>query len=348
MKMTAKALSEYLGGTLEGDPDVEVFEPARIEDGMAGSVGFIANPKYEHFAYTTGCSVLIINKDLNLKEAVKPVLIRVEDAYTAFSRVLEKYQSSENGQTGIEQPSFIPASAVLGKNLYIGAFSYISENVKVGDNVHLYPNVFLGANVEIGNNTVIYPGARIYKDTKIGAECVIHANVVIGSDGFGFAPQADGSFRKIPQTGNVVIEDNVEIGANTTIDRATVGSTFIKKGVKIDNLVQIAHNVEIGENTVVAAQAGISGSTKIGANVMVGGQAGFVGHISIADGAKINAQSGVSKSIKEKGATVTGSPAFDYTASLRSQAIYKSLPELQQKINVLEEAIKNISKEGNK
>ena len=346
--MTAKALSEYLGGTLEGDPDVEVFKPARIEEGMAGSVGFIANPKYEQFAYTTGCSVLIINKDLNLKEQVKPVLIRVEDAYTAFSRVLEKYQSSGNGQTGVEQPSFISASAVLGKNLYIGAFSYISENVKVGDNVRLYPNVFLGANVEIGEHTTIYPGVRIYKDTKIGARCVIHANVVIGSDGFGFAPQSDGTFKKIPQTGNVVIEENVEIGANATIDRATVGSTYIKKGVKIDNLVQIAHNVEIGENTVVAAQAGISGSTKIGANVMVGGQAGFVGHISIADGAKINAQSGVSKSIKEKGAAVTGSPAFDYTASLRSQAIYKSLPELQQKIKALEEELKNICKEGNK
>ena len=342
MKITAKLLSDLLGGTIEGDPDVEVSEPARIEDGKTGSVSFIANPKYEHFAYTTNSSVIIINKDLRLKKQINPTVIRVEDAYSAFTQLLEKYEQFFHEKEGREEFSFVDATSHIGKGVYIGSFAYIGKEAHIGDQTKVYPQVYIGNNVKIGQNTIIYPGVKIYRGCVIGDNCIIHAGTVIGSDGFGFAPQQDGSFKKIPQTGNVVVADNVEIGANTVIDRATVGSTHIKKGVKIDNLVQVAHNVEIGENTAIAAQAGVSGSTKLGRNIMVGGQAGFVGHISIADGVKINAQSGVSKSIKEKGKAVTGSPAFDYREALKSQAISKNLPHLLKRVEELERIIKQL------
>lgn len=306
----------------------------------------MANPKYEDYLYTTEASIVIVNESLELKKKVKGTLLRVADAYSAFASLLAKYQELAVQQlVGIQQPSYIDPSATIGENVYIGAFAYIGENVKIGNGVKLYPNTFIGNNVSIGEGTVVYPSVTIYHQCKIGKNVTIHAGTVIGGDGFGFAPQADGSFKKVPQIGNVEIEDNVEIGANATIDRATIGSTIIRSGAKLDNLIQVAHNVEVGNNTVIAAQAGVSGSTKIGANVMIGGQAGIVGHITIADGARINAQSGVSKSIKQPRAAVTGSPAHDYTSALRSQAITRKLPELEKRIKELENLIKQLVSE---
>jgi len=277
---------------------------------------------------------------------VKPTLIRVKDAYSSFAQLLSKYQEVVTQQMkGIQQPSYISPSAKMGTDVFVGAFSYIGENVKVGNNTKIFPNAFIGDNVQIGEGCIIHPGVKIYHDCVLHNNVVIHAGTVIGGDGFGFAPQADGSFKKVPQIGNVVIEDNVEIGANTTIDRATIGSTCIKEGAKLDNLIQIAHNVEVGSRTVIAAQAGVSGSTKIGKNVMIGGQAGIVGHIQIADGAKINAQSGVSKSLKEPNTAVTGSPASDYTSTLRSQAVFRNLPNLEKRVHELEELVKQLMAE---
>lgn len=268
------------------------------------------------------------------------------DAYTAFALLLSKYQEMATQQLrGIQQPSYIPTSVRLGQDVYIGAFTYLGEGVKVGDNTKIFPNTYIGDNVQIGSGCVIHPGVKIYFGCILGNNVVIHAGTIIGSDGFGFAPQADGSFKKVPQIGNVIIEDNVEVGANTSIDRATMGSTIIRSGAKLDNLIQIAHNVEVGHNTVIAAQAGVSGSTKIGNNVMIGGQAGLVGHIQIADGAKINAQSGVSKSMKTPNSAVTGSPAYDYTSALRSQAVFRNLPEMEKRIQELEEVVRQLTAE---
>jgi UDP-3-O-[3-hydroxymyristoyl] glucosamine N-acyltransferase len=267
----------------------------------------------------------------------------VADAYTAFATLLTKYQERARQMlSGIQEPSYISKTASHGENVFIGAFAYLGENVKVGNNTKVYPNGFIGDNVSIGNDTIIHPGVNIYHDCVIGNNVTIHAGTVIGSDGFGFAPQADGSLKKVPQIGNVVIEDNVEIGANATIDRATIGSTIIKKGAKLDNLIQIAHNVEVGYSTVIAAQAGVSGSTKIGNGVMIGGQAGIVGHIQIADGSKINAQAGLGKSLKKQGSAVTGSPAYDYSQAIRSQAVARNLPELEKRIKELETLVKQL------
>jgi UDP-3-O-[3-hydroxymyristoyl] glucosamine N-acyltransferase len=290
--------------------------------------------------------VIILNETQELKDRISSTLLRVSDPYTAFATLLSKYQEMVSQQMiGIQEPSYISKSAVLGENIFVGAFAYIGDNVKVGSNVKIYPNAYIGNNVTIGDNTILHPGVRIYHDCVVGKYVSIHAGTVIGSDGFGFAPQADGSFKKVPQIGNVIIEDNVEIGANSTIDRATMGSTLIKSGAKLDNLIQVAHNVEVGHNTVIAAQAGVSGSTKIGNNVMIGGQAGIVGHIQIADNAKINAQSGVSKSIKVPHTAVTGSPAFEYTSALRSQAVTRNLPELEKRIKELENLVKQLMME---
>jgi UDP-3-O-[3-hydroxymyristoyl] glucosamine N-acyltransferase len=270
-------------------------------------------------------------------------LIRVQDAYSAFATLLDKYQQIKTQQlTGIQQPVYIDPSVKIGEDVFIGAFSYLGENVIIGNGVKMFPNTYLGNNVVIGDNTILHAGVKIYYDCRVGKGVVIHSGCVIGGDGFGYAPQADGTLKKVPQIGNVVIENGVEIGANTTIDRATIGSTHICNGAKIDNLVQIAHNVEIGDNSVIAAQTGVSGSTKIGKNVMIGGQAGIVGHIYIADGSKINAQSGVSKSIKSPNTAVTGSPAFEYTSALRSQAISRNLPELEKRVNELEKLVKEL------
>jgi UDP-3-O-[3-hydroxymyristoyl] glucosamine N-acyltransferase len=323
---------------------VAVSSFGKIEEAKKGQIAFLANPKYEEYLYITHASVVIVNESLQLKKPVEATLIRVEDAYTAFATMLAKYQSVIRQQmNGIQQPSYIAASAVYGENIFIGAFSYIGEKVVLGNDTKIYPGAYIGDNVKIGNNTVIHPGVRIYHDSIIGNDVIIHAGTIIGGDGFGFAPQKDGSFQKVPQIGNVIIEDNVEIGANTAIDRATLGSTIIRSGAKLDNLIQVAHNVEIGNESVIASQVGISGSTKIGKHVMIGGQAGLVGHIHVGDGAKINGQSGISKSV-EAGQAVTGSPAYDYTSALRSQAVARKLPEMEKRIKELEEAVKKLNK----
>jgi UDP-3-O-[3-hydroxymyristoyl] glucosamine N-acyltransferase len=342
MTFSASQIALLIYGKIEGDANASVTSFGKIEEAKAGQLAFLANPKYEEHLYTSQASIIIINEELELKQPINATLIRVPDAYSAFAALLAKYQEMMTQQmTGIQQPSYIAKTASYGQNIFIGAFAYLGENVTLGDNTKIFPNAFIGDNVKIGNNTIIHPGVKIYKDCVIGNNVTIHAGTVIGSDGFGFAPQPDGSFKKVPQIGNVVIEDNVEIGANTTIDRATIGSTIIKAGAKLDNLIQIAHNVEVGNNTVIAAQAGVSGSTKLGKGVMVGGQVGIVGHLQIGDGAKINAQSGVSKSI-EPGKAVTGSPAHDYTATLRSQALSRNLPELEKRVKELEALVKQL------
>ncbi len=346
MQFTAAQIAALINGKIDGHPDAVVSSFGKIEEADASQLSFLANPKYEDYLYTTGASIVIVNEAYELRQPVKATLIRVKDAYTAFALLLSQYQQMMNQQMkGIQQPSFIPASVKLGEEVFIGAFSYMGENVKVGNNTKIYPSTYIGDNVQIGDNCVIHPGVKIYFGCALGNNVVIHAGTVIGSDGFGFAPQADGSYKKVPQIGNVVIEDNVEIGANTTIDRATMGSTVIKSGAKLDNLIQIAHNVEVGNSTVIAAQAGVSGSTKIGNNVMIGGQAGLVGHIQVADGAKINAQSGVSKSLKTPYAAVTGSPAYDYTSALRSQAVFRNLPEMDKRLQELEELVRQLMAE---
>lgn len=343
MQFTASQIATIINGRVEGDANAAVASFGKIEEALNGQLSFLANPKYEEHLYTTGASVIIINDSLELKKPVDATLIRVPDAYVAFATLLEAYQQLQSQQlTGIQQPVYMDASVKMGEQVYVGAFAYIGEKVVIGNAVKIYPNAYIGNNTIIGDNSVINPGVKIYHNTVIGKNVTIHAGSVIGSDGFGFAPQADGSYKKVPQMGNVIIEDNVEIGANTTIDRATIGSTIIKAGAKLDNLLQVAHNVEIGHNSVIAAQAGISGSTKIGNNVMIGGQAGIVGHIQIADGSKINAQSGVSKSIKTPNTAVTGSPAYDYTAALRSQAVARNLPELEQRVKALEKILKEL------
>lgn len=346
MQFTAKQISILVNGKIEGNADAAVTSFGKIEEAEQSQLSFLANPKYEDFLYTTNASIVIINEGYELRQPVKATLIRVGDAYSAFAQLLSKYQEMVTQQLkGIQQPSFIASSAKLAADVFVGAFSYIGENVKIGRNTKIFPNSFIGDNVVIGENCIIHPGVKIYYDCVLYNHVVIHAGTVIGSDGFGFAPQADGSFKKVPQIGNVVIEDNVEIGANTTIDRATMGSTCIRSGAKLDNLIQIAHNVEVGESTVIAAQVGVSGSTKIGKNVMIGGQAGLVGHIQIADGSKINAQSGVSKSLKEPYTAVTGSPAGDYTSALRSQAVFRNLPQLEKRVQELEELVKQLMAE---
>lgn len=342
MQFPASQIALIVSGKIEGDPNAVVSSFGKIEEAKEGQLSFLANPKYEDYLYSTNASVIIINENFETKQPVKATLIRVPDAYTAFATLLSKYQEIVQQQlTGIQQPVYIAKTASYGDQVFIGAFAYIGENVKIGNQTKIYPNAYIGDNVMIGNNSIIHPGVKIYHDCKIGNNVIIHAGTVIGSDGFGFAPQADGSFKKVPQIGNVVIEDNVEIGSNSTIDRATIGSTLIKSGAKLDNLIQIAHNVEIGHSTVIAAQAGISGSTKIGNGVMIGGQAGIVGHIQLGDGSKVNAQSGVSKSL-EPGKAVTGSPAYDYTSALRSQAVSRKLPELEKRIKELEAIIKQL------
>ncbi len=343
MKFTAQQIATLVQGEIEGDANSSVGGIAKIEEAKEGDLCFLANAKYEDFLYSTQASVALVNKDLVLKQAVKPTLIRVKDAYSAFASLLQTYQEiiRSKPKVGIEAQSYIAETATIGEGAYIGAFSYISEKAKVGAHTKINPTSFIGENVTIGEHTVIHAGVKIYNDCIIGSHVIIHAGTIIGSDGFGFAFE-NGKFNKIPQLGNVVIENDVEIGANCTIDRATLGSTLIRKGAKLDNLIQVAHNVEIGENTVIAAQAGVSGSSKIGNFVMIGGQAGIVGHIKIADGTKINAQSGVSKEVKHANVSLTGSPAFDYKSALKSQAVFKNLPELQSRVNELENKVNDI------
>ncbi|MBP6624646.1 MAG: UDP-3-O-(3-hydroxymyristoyl)glucosamine N-acyltransferase [Chitinophagaceae bacterium] len=343
MKFTAQQIATLVNGQIEGDANVLVSSIAKIEESNAGDLCFLANAKYEDYLYQTKASVVLVNASLVLKEKVHATLIRVPDAYVSFAQILQTYQdiTSSKPKLGIEQPSYIAENAVIGEQHYIGAFSYIGEKVTIGDSTSIYPGCYIGDQVKIGKNCLIHAGVKIYKDCVIGDHVIIHAGTVIGSDGFGFAFE-NNKFNKIPQVGNVVIENDVEIGANCTIDRATMGSTRIKSGVKLDNLVQIAHNVEIDVNTVIAAQAGISGSTKIGKFCMIGGQAGIVGHIKIADGTKINAQSGVAKEVTVPQSSLTGSPAYDYRSMLKSQVIYRNLPDLQKQLIELEKAVASL------
>lgn len=343
MKFSAQQIATLVQGIVVGDEKVMVGNVAKIEESKAGDLCFLANPKYESYVYTAKASIILVNESFEQKQPVSATLIKVKDAYAAFAILLKTYESITAGKpkSGIEEPTVMAASAQVANNAYIGAFSYVGENVVIGENTQIYPQVFIGDQVKIGKHVIIYPGVKIYKNCVIGDYAIIHAGCVIGSDGFGFALQ-NGAFEKIPQIGHVIIEDHVEIGANTTIDRATMGATIIKRGAKLDNLIQIAHNVEIGQSTVIASQAGVSGSTKIGDYCMIGGQAGIVGHIKIASQTKINAQSGVAKEIKQVGTSLTGSPAFDYKSALKSQVVYKQLPELLQRIQQLEKKIESI------
>ena len=345
MQFTAQQLGSVLNGTIEGDPLVPVSKLAKIEEAKTGSLSFLANPKYEQYLYTTEASIVIVNNDQVLAEPVKATLIRVENAYSAITVLLEMYNTFKLNKSGIEQPSFIHPSATIGDDVYVGAFAYIGPNVKIGKNVKIYPQTYIADDVIIGDNVTLFPGVKIYFDCVIGNNVIIHSGAVIGADGFGFAPSADGTYAKISQIGNVLIEDNVEIGSNTTIDRATMGSTIIRKGVKLDNLIQIAHNVEIMSNTVIAAQSGISGSTKIGENCIIGGQVGVVGHISIAKGTQLQAQTGLNRSITEEGKRWGGAPALPYNANLRSHIIYGRLPDLEKRINELEKIITEFKKD---
>ena len=334
MEFSARQIAELLKGEISGNADVKVNTVSKIEEGKPGSLSFLANPKYTKYIYETEASVIIVSKNFFPEKKVNATLIKVDDAYKAFASLLEIYQQYKNQKTGISRKAVIEETATLGKNLYIGAGVYIGENTEIGDNCKIYPNTYIGDNVKIGEDTVIHSGVNIYSETIVGKECTLYAGVVLGSDGFGFAPQNMAEFKKVPQIGNVILEDRTEIGANTTVDRATIGSTIIRKGVKIDNLVQIAHNVEIGENTVIAAQTGVSGSTKIGKNCMIGGQAGFAGHLKISDNVKIGAQSGVHKNLPE-GAIVQGSPVVGYREWYRIAAILSKLPDIYRKIQKL-------------
>ena len=347
LSFTAQQIALLIQGKIEGDATAVVRNFGKIESAMPGEISFLANPKYEDFIYSTKASVIIVNESLVLKKQVAATLLRVPDAYAAFATLLTKYQEMKNENlVGIQSPSFIAGTAKLGEQNFVAAFAYIGENVQTGKQVKIFPGAVIGENVKIGNNVTIHAGVIIYSDCVLGDNVTIHSGSIIGSDGFGFAPKADGTYQKIPQLGNVIIEDDVEIGSNTTIDRATIGSTIIKKGVKIDNLIQIAHNVEIGENTVIAAQVGISGSTKIGKGVMMGGQSGTIGHLTIADGIKIAARTGITKDFKQAGITLSGYPAREQSAFLRTQVSLKNLSELEKRVKELEIMVQQLSQKG--
>jgi UDP-3-O-[3-hydroxymyristoyl] glucosamine N-acyltransferase len=340
MKFTATQIAEILEGEIIGNPNVVVSKLSKIEEGENGSLTFLSNTKYNHYIYTTKASIAIVNNTFVAEHEVATTMIKVEDAYSAFTKILEFYSQFKNNKIGIEEPSKIHENVKYGENLYLGSFSSIGENVVLGDNVKIYPNCFIGENVVIGNNVTIFAGAKIHSETEIGNNCAIYSGAIIGADGFGFAPNADGTFTKIPQIGIVIIEDNVDIGAGTTIDRATMGSTIIRKGVKLDNQIQIAHNVEIGENTVIAAQTGVAGSTKIGKNCMIGGQVGIAGHLTIGNNVRIQAQSGVGRNIKDN-EILQGSPTFGYSDFSKSYVHFKNLPKIVSEIEDLKKTLKN-------
>jgi len=344
MQFTAQQIAHLLQGTIEGDEKVTVSDLSKIEEGKPGTLTFLANPKYTDFIYTTGASLAIVNKTF---VAEKPLpqgltLIRVDDAYACFAKLLQMYEQTIQQQPRIEQPSFIDPTAIVGEDVYIGAFAYIGAHSVIGKGTHIYPHTYIGNNVKVGEKSVIYAGVKVYRDCKIGNHVTIHASTVIGADGFGFAPNSENNYQKVPQIGNVVIEDHVEIGSNVSIDRATLGSTIIRKGVKIDNLIQIAHNVEIGENTVIASQTGIAGSTRLGKNMMIGGQVGIIGHLRIADGVKIAAQSGIGQNIEAENEIVQGSPAFGIGDYKRSYVLFRSLPKLKEQIDTLANELKDL------
>lgn len=342
---SAQQIADILQGTVEGNPDVKVGNFSKIEEGKPGTLTFLANPKYSHFLYTTNASIVLINNDFELEKAVETTLIRVPNAYSALAILLEMVdKATKPAKKGVEQNSFVAEDAALGNDTYVGAFAYVSHKVKVGNNSKIYPQVYLGENVEIGENTIIYPGVKVYPNCKIGNNCVIHAGAVIGSDGFGFAPDETGAYKKIPQLGNVIIEDDVEIGANTTIDRAVMDSTIIRKGVKLDNLIQIAHNVEVGEHTAMASQVGVSGSTKIGKHCVFGGQVGLGGHITIGDRSSIGAQAGIISNVKE-GSAIIGAPAIPVKDFFRSSAVFSKLPDMYRQLAQLQKELDALKKQ---
>lgn len=345
MEFSAEQIAGILNGDIQGNPNVVVNDLSKIEEGKTGTLSFLSNPKYEEYIYNTESSICIINKTFEpQKELPKTLtLVKVDDAYACFAKLLEMYNQLYQKESGIEDPSFISKEATIGKNCHVGAFCYIAKNVTLEDNVTLYPNAYIGENVTIKSGTKIYPNVTVYHDCKIGANCIIHSGTVIGSDGFGFAPNEKGEFQKIPQIGNVQIEDNVEIGSNVSIDRATMGSTFIRKGVKIDNLCQIAHNVDVDENSAMAAQVGIAGSSKIGKNVLIGGQAGISGHLKIADQTKIVAQSGIPSTVK-KAQTLMGTPGIPIDDFKKSYFGFRKLPYLLKKVQELEQKIESLTK----
>lgn len=335
MEFTASQIASLLEGEVEGNPEIAVHKLAKIEEGEKGSLTFLANPKYTHYIYSTEASITIVNKDFVPEQELATTLIKVEDAYKSFSKLLEYYNQVKFNKTGLENPVYISDTANYGDNFYLGAFSYLGNNVRIGNNVKIYPNVYIGDNVRLGNDVVVFAGAKIYSESVVGNDCVIHSGAIIGADGFGFTPDANGEYSKVPQTGNVILEDNVDVGAGTTIDRATLGSTILRKGVKLDNQIQIAHNVEIGENTAIAAQTGVAGSTKIGKNCLIGGQVGIVGHITIGDRVKIQAQSGIGRNVKDD-EVLQGSPALNYGDYNKSYVHFKNLPKIVNKINELD------------
>jgi UDP-3-O-[3-hydroxymyristoyl] glucosamine N-acyltransferase len=344
MEFTAATIAGFLKGDIEGNPDIKVNTIAKIEEGQLGALSFLANPKYEHYIYETKSSIVLVNRSFAASAKISATLIRVENAYEAFASLLRLVDQARPRKKGIHPSAVIESSAKIGSDVFIGPFTYVGENCIIGNGCSVYPQVYIGDNTKLGNNCIINPGVKIYHDCILGEGCTIHAGTVIGSDGFGFAPQSDNEFMKIPQLGNVILEDHVEIGANVTIDRATMGSTIIRRGVKLDNLIQIAHNVEVGENSVMAAQTGISGSTKVGKNCMFGGQVGLAGHLKIANGTKIGAQGGILGDVKEENTAIIGSPAIEVKQFLRSSVIFKKLPEMKVKIDSLEKEIESLKK----
>jgi UDP-3-O-[3-hydroxymyristoyl] glucosamine N-acyltransferase len=344
MEFTAATIAGFLKGEIDGNPDIKVNTIAKIEEGQSGALSFLANPKYEHYIYETKSSIVLVNKSFVPSEKITATLIRVENSYEAFASLLRLVDQARPRKKGIHPTAVIEPSAKIGTDVFIGACSYIGENCVIGDGCSVYPQVYIGDNTTVGTNCTLNPGVKIYHDCIIGEGCIIHAGSVIGSDGFGFAPQSDNEYMKIPQLGNVILEANVEIGANVTIDRATMGSTIIRKGVKLDNLIQIGHNVEIGENSVMAAQTGISGSTKVGKNCMFGGQVGLAGHIKIANGTTIGAQGGILGDVREENTAIIGSPAIEIRQFMKSSVIFRKLPEMKMKIDSLEKEIESLKK----
>ncbi len=339
MKFTATQIAGILEGEVEGNPQIAVHKLSKIEEGEKGSLTFLANPKYTSYIYSTKASITIVNKDFTPEQELTTTLIKVDDAYKSFSKLLEYYNQVKSNKVGVELPSFISDPAKFGNGFYLGAFSYLGENVTIGENVKIYPNVYIGENATIGDNVLIFAGAKIYSESVIGNNCVIHSGAIIGADGFGFTPNEKGEYSKVPQTGNVILEDNVDVGAGTTIDRATLGSTILRKGVKLDNQIQIAHNVEIGEHTAIAAQTGIAGSTKIGKHCLIGGQVGIVGHITIGNRVRIQAQSGIGRNVKDD-EVLQGSPALNYGDYNKSYVHFKNLPKLVNQVNEIEKRTK--------
>ena len=338
MKFTAEQIAGILEGTVVGDPNTEVYKMSKIEEGTKGSLSFLSNLKYTPYIYTTEASVTIVNLDFKPEKPISTTLIKVEDAYEGFSKLLEYYNQIKLNKFGIEQPSYISESTKVPDTIYVGAFAYIGHNVEIGENVKIFPNAYVGDNVKLGDNTIILAGGKVYSDCIIGDNCVINSGAIIGADGFGFAPTKDGVYSKIPQIGNVILEDEVEVGSGTTRERATMGSTIIRSGVKLDNQIQIAHNVEIGKNTVIAAQSGVAGSTKIGERCLIGGQVGIAGHLVIGNNVRVQAQSGIGRNVKDN-EVLQGSPSFGYADWNKSYVYFKNLPKLAKTINDLEKKV---------